>query len=217
MTDNAPPVPADTVNDDKVDAMLDMVKDHCAQQCRIIDDVAQAEAHDIIASAHKDARSKVHDVIVEERRIGQRAIDKQRAKIETAKRQNLQDRENAFLDVAWQQLNIDLGKRWLDDAGRKEWLSGIVDQALAHLHPGAWRIEHPHSWSPNELKSDLDRIKAFSGADPEFVSTPDFDIGVRIQANGVIVDATLSGVLADEKEIAAMLLAELFLDAEVTS
>lgn len=202
---------------ENVDAMLDLVRRNCEDQCRTIDAEAEQHAHEIITSAHTEARAKVHDVIVEERRNGLRAIDKQRAKIETAKRQNFQDQENAFLHVIWQQLNGELVNRWEDDDARQDWLRSAVDQALGHLHPGGWRVEHPQNWSPDELAPFLDRIKAFSGDDVAFVAVKDFDVGVRIQANGVIVDATLSGVLADQKEIAAMLLAELFLDAEATT
>jgi len=211
MTDHQPPV------SENVDAMLDLVRRNCEDQCRAIDAEAKQNARDIIASAHKEARVKVHDVIVEERRNGQRAIDKQRAKIETAKRQNFQDQENAFLHVIWQQLKRELVHRWQDDAARQDWLRCAVDQALGHLHPGGWRIEHPQNWSPVELGPYLDRIKSFSGDEVAFVAVKDFDVGVRIQANGVVVDATLSGVLADQKEIAAVLLAELFLDAEATT
>ena len=211
MTDNRPQANAN------VDAMLNLVKQNCEDQCRTIDVEAQQQARDIIASAHKEARGKVRDVIVEERRNGQRAIDKQRAKIETAKRQNFQDRENAFLDVIWQQLESELVRRWQDDNARQDWLNGAVDQALAHLHPGAWRIEHPQNWSAQELDPFAERIKKFSGSEVAFVASGDFDVGVRIQANGVIADSTLSGVLSDQKEIAAMLLAELFLDAEASS
>lgn len=202
---------------ENVDAMLDLVRRNCEDQCRTIDAQAQQHARDIIASAHTEARAKVHEVIVEERRNGLRAIDKQRAKIETAKRQNFQDQENAFLHVIWRQLKDELVKRWQDDDARQDWLRSAVDQALGHLHPGGWRVEHPHNWSPDELAAHVDRIKAFSGDEVAFVAVQDFDVGVRIHANGVVVDATLSGVLADEKEIAAMLLAELFLDAEATT
>jgi len=211
MTDNQPQA------NENVDAMLDMVKRNCEEQCHTIDAQAAEQARDIVARAYKDAREKVHDVINEERRSGQRAIDKQRAKIETAKRQNFQDRENAFLDAVWQQLENELVNRWQDADGRYAWLSGAVDQAVAHLHPGAWRVEHPQSWSVKELDPFVDQIKTFSGDEVAFIPTADFEIGLRIQANGVIVDATLAGVLSDQKEIAALLLAELFLDAEVLS
>ena len=203
--------------DEKVEAMLDMVKRNREEQCRIIDAEAEQQARDIIARAHKDARAKVHEVIVEERRNGLRAIDKQRAKIETAKRQNLQDQETAFLDQVWQQLERELIARWQDTTARQAWIGGAVDQAVAHLHPGTWRIEYPTNGSPDELKPFVERIKAFSGAEPELVAVMNFDTGVCIEANGVRVDATLAGVLADEKEIAALLLAELFADAEATT
>ncbi|HEY9081378.1 hypothetical protein [Magnetovibrio sp.] len=203
--------------DEKVEAMLDMVKRNREEQCRIIDAEAEQQARDIIARAHKDARAKVHEVIVEERRNGLRAIDKQRAKIETAKRQNLQDQENAFLEKVWQQLERELIARWQDATARQAWIDGAVDQAVAHLHPGAWRIEYPTNGSLDELKPCIERIKAFSGAEPKLIAVTNFDTGVCIEANGVRVDATLAGVLADEKEIAALLLAELFADAEATT
>lgn len=203
--------------DAKLDALLASVIRHRDEQCRAIDEDAEDQAQAIVMRAYQDARTKVHDVIFEERRSVKRAIDKQHARIETAKRQNLQDTERAFLDAGWQQLMTALRRRWNDDASRRDWVAGVVDLALAHLHPGSWRVEHPLNWPPAELEPFLEQILSFSGDAPRFESAPDLEVGIRITANGAMVDASLKGVTADREEISAMLLAQLFQDAKEQS
>lgn len=206
---------ADT--DEKVAALLDVVTQHRDAECAAIDRSAAVQSDEIVKTAHRDARTKVSAVIADERRNGKLAIDKQNAQIETAKRQNFQDRENAFLAAAWPELRAELDQRWADVATRKAWIAATIERACAHLNPGAWRIEHPSNWSPDELNALGDRIREFSGSDPAFQVVEDVKVGVRIIANDVMVDATADGLLANRREISALLLAELFSDAEDAS
>lgn len=197
-------------SDKNVETLVDIVTQHRDLQCRQIDDEAVAQAAEIIRSAHHDAREKVHEVIVEERHGVSRAIAKQRAQIETAKRQNFQDRENRFLDQVWDHLSTELNNRWADRQARQEWLGTAIERALSHLHPGPWTITHPPNWSTAEMDPYLDQIRTFSGAEPAFAPDEDLQVGVRIQANDVTADASPLGLLANRQEISAMLLAELF-------
>jgi len=200
--------------DAKLDALFATVARHSDEQCREIDRDAETQACDIVARAHRDARVKVHEAIVEERRNGARAIGQQRARIETAKRHNLQDKENAFLDAAWQQLTAALRTRWRDEAARRDWVGGVVELALSRLHPGAWKVEHPADWSPTELDPFMEKITSMSGAAPQFEAVPELELGIRIAVNSVTIDGGLAGVTADRNEVSAMLLAQLFQDAK---
>lgn len=197
-------------SDKNVETLLDIVIQHRDLQCRQIDDEAATQAAEIIRSAHQDAREKVHEVIVEERHGASRALTKQRAQIETAKRQNFQDRENNFLDQVWDHLGTALTNRWADEQARHDWIGAAVERALSHLQPGPWTITHPATWSAAEMESYVEQIRAFSGADPAFRADADLLAGVRIQANDVTVDASPLGLLANRQEISAMLLAEMF-------
>lgn len=207
MTDT--PAPMDT----KTDALLATVRRHAEDSLRTIDDETRTKAQDIIAEAHKGARAKVHDAIASERMIGGQAIDKQRARIETAKRQALQDKESAFLGTAWEQLNAALLARWQDSGSRAQWLGDIVDAAKTHLHPGPWSIEHPSDWSTDEFAP----FREACADEVSFTAVDDLNAGLRITANAATVDGSIEGLTSDRNEISATLLAELFQDAEVTS
>lgn len=196
--------------DTKTDALLATVRRHAEDNLRTIDIEAHTKARDIVAEAHRDARAKVHDAIASERLIGGQAIDKQRARIETAKRQALQDKESAFLETAWEQLNTALLARWKDTDSRAQWLSDIVNGARTHLHPGPWTIEHPSDWNTDEFTP-------FRGACADavsFTAANDLNAGLRITANAATVDGSIEGLTTDRNEISATLLAELFQDAE---
>lgn len=203
--------------DAKMDALLETVRRHRDEQCNVINEDAQAQARAIVARAHQDARTKVHGAIVEERRSREDAIEKQHARVETAKRHDRQDNENAFLDTVWQQLMANLHSRWEDESARRAWLNATVERALAHLHPGPWQIDHPMAWQSAELDSLIDQIIKFSGEAPSFVPVPDLEVGIRVTANGATIDGSLVGVIANRGEISAMLLAQLLRDAEDTS
>lgn len=208
MTDQTPQ------SDKNVQALLEIVTQHQDQQCCQIDADAATQAAEIIRSAHHDAREKVHEVIIEERQNALRALAKQRAQIETEKRQNLKDSENHFLDQVWDHLNTALNHRWTNPEARREWLSGTLEHALRHLQPGPWTITHPLDWSVAEIDAYLDQIRAFSGSEPTFTPDADLTAGVRIQANNVTADASPQGLLANRQDISAMLLAELFTEDE---
>lgn len=203
MTERAP------TPDSSVDALLAVVIRHRDQNCRQIDDVADAQARDIIKAAHREARKKVHEVIVDERRSRNDAINKQRAKIDTARRQARQEHENNFLNIVWKLLETELDKRWNAPSARHDWVVATVERALNHLHPGPWSIEHPPGWSVRELDPFLDEIRIFSGAVPVFAANAALRAGLLIQANDAKVDASLTGLLANRNEISALLLAEL--------
>lgn len=197
-------------SDNSVDALLAVVIQHRDQHCRQIDDEADVQARDIIKAAHREARKKVHEVIVDERRRGNNAINQQRAKIETAKRKSRQVLENNFLNIVLKLLETELDKRWDTPSARHDWVGATVERALNHLHPGPWSIEHPPGWSIRELDPFLEEIRTFSGAEPAFTASAELRAGLLIQANDAKVDASLAGLLVNRNEISAQLLAELF-------
>lgn len=203
--------------DEKKDALLAMVRRNAEAAARDVDAEAVDKARDIVARAHAEAREKMHTAIQKERREGVKALERQRARIETAKRQTLQDKEHAFLDAVWERLPGALRTRWRDPSGREAWLGAIVDWGMKHLRPGAWEIEHPKDWAPSEFDPYKDQVHGFSGAAVQFVAVPDLDAGIRIKANGAVVDGGIAGASADTAGISAMLLAELLDDVEGTS
>lgn len=195
---------------EKLDALLDTVRRHAEEEGRAIDERAAQEARAIVARAHQDARAKVHAAIVLERENGARALEKVRARIETTKRQKFQDAEAAFLDLCGPHLEQALAARWADADQRRAWLAAALRRALEHLHPGRWHIEGPAGWAVEELAPFIPSIAEVSGAEPLVTTSPGLGAGLRIAANGAVVDASPAGVLADRGEIAALLLAELF-------
>lgn len=171
---------------------------------------AQIEADEIIAEAYHNARQKVHEAIVQERTRGARAIDKQKAQIETDKRQTLQTHENEFLSAAWQRLDDALEGLWQDDDMRAHWIETTLQRGAAHLHTGAWVIEHPSELDTAELERHAAWIESLCGNGFSLEANVEIKAGLKITANQVCVDTSVQGLTANKQEVSALLLAEYF-------
>lgn len=202
--------PAPTTALDKLDVMLDKARRHGEEACRAIDAEAQEEARAIVARAHKDARARVHGAIVLERQNGKSGLEKVRARIETDKRQNLQDKEHTFLAEAWLRLDTAIKARWHDPVHRAAWVAAAVTRATETLQPGTWAVQHPIGWDTAELDLHLDTIAGHGETKPQFEACENLALGLRISVGGAVLDAGAEGILADRDHISALLLAELF-------
>ena len=66
-----------------------------------------------------------------------------------------------------------------------------------------WQVEHPAQWPVTEQKQLRERITKETGQSPTLVVNQDIQAGIRIIANGSVVDGTLSGLLVDRFRIEA--------------
>ena len=76
-----------------VETLLETVQSHQERQCREIAAAADKTATEVVAKAHREARQRVRRAIEEERRQGKRALEIAGAKIDTARRQKIQEME----------------------------------------------------------------------------------------------------------------------------
>jgi hypothetical protein len=68
--------------------------------------------------------------------------------------------------------------------------------ARARMPQGPWRIVHAPDWPPAERQACLAEV----GATPAFEVDPAIVAGLKIVAQGNVVDGTLAGLLADRAE-----------------
>ncbi len=85
-------------------------------------------------------------------------------------------------------------------------LPASSSSARATLPTSAWRIAHAPDWPAPERDALGRELAATLGTSPVFVPDPRIRAGLKIAANGNIVDGTLEGLLADRAEIGASLL-----------
>jgi hypothetical protein len=109
----------------------------------------------------------------------------------------------AIVDHAWQQLPAALARQWQDADGRAHWIRHAVRDARQRLRGTDWQIEHaPGMTEPERRQCVAD------GAPPAcFAEDPALDAGLRIRAEGAVLDATAAGLLADRDRVTAGLLA----------
>ena len=81
---------------------------------RHIRDEAAAQAADIVRKARAEARTRVHQAVIDTRREDELALARRRAALDTQARRSRQATIRELLDRAWQALPAALQSRWLD-------------------------------------------------------------------------------------------------------
>jgi len=71
-----------------------------------------------------------------------------------------------------------------------------------------WRIEHGPGWLDSERREFEELARAKEARSVDWHSDPGLGAGLRIRAEGVCLDATIAGLLAQRERIEAMFLAE---------
>jgi type II secretory pathway pseudopilin PulG len=102
-----------------------------------------------------------------------------------------------------------LDARWQDDAERRRWCDALAQLSIARLRPGAWRVEHPAGWRESEQHGFAAATGRPAGIEISFAVDGHLKSGLRIKADGAVLDATPQGLLADSRAIAALLLEEI--------
>lgn len=179
-----------------------------ARSAEILDQ-AREQAQVRIRAAFKEARQRVSRAIDEERVRARGMLAVNEARLGTHNRQRYQDAVQHMLSRTRHRLGGALRTRWHQADSRRLWLDSLFDQALRKLPDAAWRIDHPVDWNSRELEPWLDRIKQRTGHIPELHADDRIPAGLRIEAGGAMLDASLDGLLADERAVQARLLAQL--------
>jgi hypothetical protein len=142
----------------------------------------------------------------EERERRNERVAAAQANLQTRQRLARQQRAAVLLATAWQKLPGALLARWSEPRTRSVWISAVTSSARAALSTDVWRIVHAPNWPAPERDALGRELAATLGAPPAFVPDPRIRAGLKIAADGNVVDGTLDGLLADRAEIGASLL-----------
>ncbi|HRP95955.1 MAG TPA: hypothetical protein PL143_06860 [Rhodocyclaceae bacterium] len=191
-----------------LERMLDIVHSHEREQRAAILARAREDSKRIVGEAHRQARTRVSEYVLELKRHMRREFARAQAALETQRRRQRLRTDLALLEAGWTQLYDELIRRWSDPAGRAAWVEMVVSQALTLLPARRWEIVHPERWRRAEREALAGRLERELGHTPAFVACADIRAGVRIRVDGASVDGTLEGLLRDRVAIEAWLLAE---------
>jgi hypothetical protein len=195
--------------DTRVDAMLQRVNRDREQRCEQVRAAADSQAREIIRAARAEARATVRAAVSQERSRFAQGLLRARAVAELEERRRAQSEVKKLLESMWTQIADALEARWRDLAHRRVWVEAALHQAVALL--GAlprWRVEHGTDWSPeqrNELEKTVGKRDTLA---IEWVHDTEIKGGLRIRADGVCLDATAQGLLANRNDIESAFLAE---------
>lgn len=190
----------------RTQALLDLVEDDRRVRCDAIADEAHERAQALLGQACAEARARVREAFAEERKRAHERIAAATAMLATRRRQAEQRRAAALLALGLARLPEALAHLWRDAPTRAAWVDAVLASALGVLPHTPWRIAHPDDWPAGERQAALARVTAGHHAELEFVADPRIAAGLRISANGIVVDGTLAGVVADRRAIGARLL-----------
>ena len=192
--------------DRQASALLELVAADRAEKCAAILAAAQAKADALMRQAHADARERMRQAFREERERRDARVSAARANLQTRRRLALQQRATALLAAASTRLPTELVRRWQAAPTRQAWVAAVVASARRLLPRGAWQISHAPDWPAAERDALAAELKAALGAAPTWIADTTLRAGLKICANGNVVDGTLDGLLADRSEIGARLL-----------
>jgi hypothetical protein len=187
-------------------ALLDLVEADRRQKCDAILAVAQDRGSAVLKQAHADARARMRKAFQEERAQRDARVGAARANLQTRRRLADQQRAAALLAAGWKKLPEELLRRWRDPGLRRRWVATVVAGARAALPGTAWRIVHAPDWPLAEREAIGAELAAAHGAECRFDEDASIRAGLRISANGNVVDGTLDGLLADRADIGSQLL-----------
>jgi hypothetical protein len=174
---------------------------------RHIRDEAATQAADIVRRARVEARTRVHQAVVDTRREDAMALARRRAALDTQARRSRQATLRQLLDRAWQALPSALQSRWLDAAARQRWCDAACRSASRSLrHLDRLQVEVEPQWLAQV--GPLVRSRLENSSKVDIVATDGLGAGLRIRAGDACVDATVAGLLAARERIASELLAE---------
>jgi len=178
-------------------------------ECREVSEVAKREAEEIVAHAFTSARARGHEAIAAMRQEGRRRLTRAEARRQTREQMLNDTRAAEALRRALPLLEPAILHRWENKAGRRLWLEALARHALARLLPGDWVVEHPLDFDSEDRDRLLASLKCASGDNIVFRAAPGVKAGVRVRAEGAVLDGTSDALLADQSALKSLLLAEL--------
>lgn len=192
--------------EERARALLALVDEYRDSKSGEILDAARGDAQALVAQAFRQARSRVHEALVEERKRYEAAVAGAEARLHTRRRLAHQGRETAMLAEGWRLLPDALRARWRTAAGRRRWAETHLGRGLATLPRTDWEIAHAPGWTEDERQAAAGWLAAHGGPDLAFAEDASLAAGFRVRAGHNTLDATLQGLLADRRAIEGRLL-----------
>jgi hypothetical protein len=192
----------------QVEALLKLLDRSRQEHCERVLENARSQAAEIRQRARRQARERIATTVTDERNRMDNAARMVTAEIETEQRRREQRRDQALIKLASGKLGQALEKRWHDSGDRQAWSEATLAEAAMVLRSREWTLEHPPDWSEAERDATLERGRDRFGATIKARSAGELSAGLRIHAQGVMVDMSLEGLLANQRIIEGELLAE---------
>jgi hypothetical protein len=190
-------------------ALLDLVEADRAKRCAAILNDATSRATTLRAQAHADARARMRQAFEEQRALRRERLAAAQARLATQRRLHEQQRTAALLRRAWDRLPGELLGLWKAPASRAAWVASVLASARARMPHGPWRIVHAPDWPAAEQQALARAVSAEPSAAPHFDADDTITAGLKVMADGNVIDGTLGGLLADRAEFEARLLRQL--------
>jgi hypothetical protein len=204
-----PKPPPSTLVEQQARALLELIEADRARQCAQIIGEANSRAAAVRAQAYADARARIGQAFAEQRVLRRERIAAAQARLATHGRLHRQQRTAALLRLAWEQLPGELQALWRQPATRAAWAGQVLASARARMQRGPWRIVHAPDWPAVERQALAQAIASESGAEPQFEADAAIVAGLKVAADGNVIDGTLAGLLADRAEFESRLLRHL--------
>jgi F0F1-type ATP synthase membrane subunit b/b' len=190
-------------------SLAEEVRKEVESECREVLEAAKREAEEIVAHAFTSARARGHEAIAAMRQEGRRRLMRAEARRQTREQMLNDTRAAEALRRALPLLEPAILQRWGNKAGRRLWLEAVARHARARLLPGDWAVEHPLDFASEDRDRLLASLKCAGGDNIVFGAAPGVKAGVRVRAEGAVLDGTSDALLADQSALKSLLLAEL--------
>jgi F0F1-type ATP synthase membrane subunit b/b' len=186
--------------DRQAQALLQQVTDDREQRCAALRATVDQQARQIVRRARAQARQSVDHAVAQERTRLELGLRQARARADIEARHDEQRCSRKLLDHMWSEIEAALERRWSTLVSRSAWIEAAMSEAGRVLGGRDWLIE-----SALELQ---EQTRSRGAGTITWSLQPALPAGLRISANGVCVDATVTGLLSARGAIEAAFLAE---------
>lgn len=207
----------DSIVGTQLDALLELLEQSRRNHCREVLERARLQADEIRQRARKQAREKIRQAVREERHRMDNEVRMVEAEIETEQRRRGRQRDLALITSGSDQLAAALQARWKNHDHRQLWSKAALAEAATVLRSRDWTLEHPANLAESERDQIMDHARSHYQATVKARATDAFGAGIRIHSQGVLIDMSIPGLLANESAIEGELLAEFNRAAEEKS
>lgn len=195
--------------DEQTRALLELVEADRARRITAALGDAHSRAAALRAQAHADARARMRQAFEEQRALRRDRVAAARARLATQRRLHEQRRTAALLRLAWDRLPGELLRLWHAPATRADWVARVLSAAAARMPRDAWRIVHAPDWPEAERQGQTSAARIGTAEALHFEPDDTVVAGLKVTAEGNVIDGTLAGLLADRADFEAQLLRHL--------